>query len=58
VTTAQLLDFAIELPKDRRTKAHQMRLGGILASLGYEKRRRRDSGIRRVVWVKSQVDAH
>ena len=57
VTTAQLLDFAIELPKDRRTKAHQMRLGGILASLGYEKSRRRDCGKRRVVWVKSQVDA-
>lgn len=51
VTTSQLLDFAVEVPKDRRTKAHEMRLGGILASLGYEKRRRRESGKRRVVWV-------
>jgi putative DNA primase/helicase len=53
VTVDALLDFAIEVPKDRRNKSHQMRIGGILTALGYEKRRRMRSGIRRVEWVKS-----
>jgi putative DNA primase/helicase len=53
VTVSAILDFAIELPKDRRNKSHEMRIGGILTALGFEKRRVMRSGIRRVEWVRS-----
>jgi predicted P-loop ATPase len=53
VTVTAILDFAIELPKDRRNKSHEMRIGGILTALGFGRRRVMRSGIRRVEWAKS-----
>jgi len=45
-----VLTEAIRMDLDKQAKHHEMRVGGILARLGWEKRRVRLGGVRAYRW--------
>lgn len=52
LTIPRILDKCIEKPKERQTKGDQLRIGGLLHFLGYEKTRSQVNGVRATRWEK------
>jgi predicted P-loop ATPase len=54
-TVTDVLTEAIRMDLDKQAKHHEMRVGGILARLGYEKRRVRVGGARAYRWSRPSL---
>jgi len=54
-TVAEVLTEAVRMDLDKQAKHHEMRVGGILARLGWEKRRVRIGGSRVYRWSRPSV---
>ena len=51
-TVTEVLTDAVRMDLDKQAKHHEMRVGGILAGLGFEKKRTRINGARAYRWSK------
>jgi predicted P-loop ATPase len=54
-TVTEVLTEAVRMDLDKQAKHHEMRVGGILARLGWEKRRVRLGGARAYRWSRPPV---
>jgi putative DNA primase/helicase len=56
ITTEAALSLGLDIEAGRQTRTHEIRIGGVLARLGYQRRRIQRDRVRRYVYVRDQAD--